>query len=199
MYLFSFRKCHLLPMVVLAMVGCDKVDEVVNTVQEQAEVAIQQGNEAVTEVKETVTQTVDEVKEQTGLAGKMELAVDGPVNVNACYVKFITSKSSRPNVLQVQSYRDADTEGFPSIFMHAKVTDTALAELAGKTVPLQLFIQKQENGPVWSSGAETPVQLKIDSVDENNVIGSIVGGEATETGKAAASQVTGTITGVIEG
>jgi hypothetical protein len=102
----------------------------------------------------------------------------------------------RPSVLQLQSYRDAAQESFPSALVRAQVSASTVAELKGQTVPAELFVQPQKDGPTWSTRGEL-VQLKIVSVEAKTLTAEIAGGALIHDGTGASQAVKGTLQAVL--
>ena len=126
----------------------------------------------------------------------MELTLDAPVKTGACYVQLLTIPGGRPGILQLQSYREAAQESFPSAFVRAQVTVGTVAELKGQTVPAELFVQSQKDGPTWSTRGEL-VQLKIVSVEAKTLTAEIAEGTLINDGTGASQAVKGTLQGVL--
>ena len=89
----------------------------------------------------------------------------------------------------------AGAETFPSVFMRALVQAPTAAELTGKTVSAELFVQPNADGPVWHSRGPGHVQMRIEEVSDDSIAGKILGGQliSTETGRPI--DVTGTFSG----
>jgi hypothetical protein len=104
----------------------------------------------------------------------MEFTLDAPVKTKGCYVTLIEVRG-RPSVLQLRSYPSADQEAFPSALVQAQIEAASLAELVGKTVPAQSFVQAEESGTVWHTSGGEPVQLTIKSVADKQVIAELAG------------------------
>jgi len=152
-------------------------------------------DDSVGKVRQTVEKGVEGVKQTANLAGNIELTLSPPVQAKACYASFYLVDADRPAVLQISTYPKADTETFPSVFMRALVQTNSAAELAGKTVSAEVFVQPNSEGPVWHSRGPGHVQLQIEEVSEDSIAGKILGGQliSTETGQPI--DVTGTFSG----
>lgn len=181
----------------LVMVGgCNKgnVTDLVDKVKQTA-------SESTEKVKETVTEQVGnaagEMQEQLQLAGSIELQLDQPLKTQACYVQFVQQGSGRPNVLQLQSYRSAEDESFPSVLLHAQVSAASAQELVGQIASARLFVQPDRSGPTWYSVVGSPVEVEIVSIDEQTLTAKLVGGSLQNTVDAETS-VTGTFQGVFQ-
>ena len=126
----------------------------------------------------------------------MQLTIDQPLQISACYASFSHLKAAGAGILQVQSYREAEQESFPSVFVRATCSAATLAELAGQTLAAQMFVQPQQNGPIWAATTQ-PIQLKIASVDEKQLKAEIVSGNLANSGTGATLAVTGSFQGVL--
>lgn len=171
-----------------------KMSQGVEGVKEKAqEVGGQVQQQVQEQVKQGLQQARDQVNQQTGQAGSMHLELDAPVDVDVCHAALISFNDGRPAVLQLQSYRDADSETFPSIFLRAVAPSESPAELTGQTVEAELFVQLQQSGPVWYT--EAPVQLQITSSDGEKVVAELVGGALQRTDGQQPQAVKGRIEG----
>jgi hypothetical protein len=72
-----------------------------------------------------------------------------------------------------------------------------LPELAGQTIAAQMFVQPEQNGPIWSATAQ-PVQLKITAVEATQLKAEIVSGSLANSSTGATQAVTGTFQGVLQ-
>lgn len=152
-------------------------------------------DESVGKVRQTVEKGVEEVKQSANLAGNIELTLSPPVQAKACYASFYLVDADRPAVLQVASYPKASAETFPSVFMRALVETPTVADLTGKTVSAEVFVQTESDGPVWHSRGPGHIQMRIEEVSADSIAGKILGGQliSTETGRPI--DVTGTFSG----
>lgn len=114
----------------------------------------------------------------------MELTLDKPVKIDGAHVSLIAVPGGRPTVLQIANCEDESDETYPSMLFHAEVSGGALSELTNEKVLGQLFVRTTENGPVYHSSRNQPVELTITTADENTVAGEIKGEVVnTETNK----------------
>jgi hypothetical protein len=183
--------------IALAAPGCDKAGQLFDKATEGAG-ELKDG--VADKGKDLLQSGVAQVQEQANLAGSIDLSVADPTQ--ACYVNFIPQGSGRPTVLQLQSYREAKQEAFPSVFLQAQVDAEALSELVDQTIDARLFVQPQENGPVLFSenlGGENanPVKLKIVSLEEKLLTAELVSATLRNTATGENVDVTGTFTGVL--
>jgi hypothetical protein len=99
-------------------------------------------------------------------------------------------------VLQLRSYRSVDQESFPSVLLHAQVSAASAQELVGQVVSARLFVQREQNGPIWYSVDGSPVEVKIASVAEQMLTAELVAGTLHNT-TSGQTGVTGTFQGVM--
>ena len=180
---------------VLTAGGCSRSE--ISDLVDKAKQTASEGTEKVREaVSEQVGDAAGEVQEQLQLAGSIELQLDQPLKTQACYVQFLQQSSGRSNVLQMQSYRSVDQESFPSVLLHAQVSAASAQELVGQVLSARLFVQPQQNGPLWYSAVGSPVEVKIVSIQEQTLTAELVGGTLgnTTTGQTG---VTGTFQGIL--
>ncbi len=147
-------------------------------------------------VEEKMASTTDQVQQTLNLAGSIELTAGAPIKTDACYVSLIPQGSGRPTVLQLQSYRDA--ESFPSVFLQAHVQANSITELIGEPLAARLFVQREAQGPVLFSDAATPIELKITAIEDQVVSATLTGAALRDTTTGAEIPVTGSVTGVLE-
>lgn len=179
----------------IAAGGCDSSE-----ISDLVDKAKQTASEGTEKVKQTVSEQVSDAagaaQEQLQMAGSAQLQVDQPLAAKACYAHFLQPGSGRPNVLQLQSYRSADQESFPSVFLHGQVSAASVQELVGQVVSARLFVQAEQNGPTWHSAVGSPVEVKIVSIDEQTLNVELVSGTLTSTA-GGESPVTGTFQAVL--
>jgi hypothetical protein len=187
MVCFPKLRCWLLAGVAACAAGCDEDSSVRETF-----------DRGVRKAKRTVVNTVRQVREEVQLAGEIELSLNPPVKSGACYASLIVVDAQRPSVLQVTSYSNSDNEKFPSVFMRAMVQPTSGAELAGKTVAAQMFVQHKKDGPIWHSLAPEHAQLRIDEAAKGSIKATIVGGQLVSTETGEAMDVSGTFSGSLK-
>ncbi len=182
--------------------GCGKsVSELASSVKDAASEGMQSVKDTAQQVGQDVADkargVTDKAAETLEMAGTMQLKIDQPLQVSACYASFSRVQAAGVGVLQLQSYRDAPQEAFPSVFVRASCSAATLADLAGQTLAAQMFVQAQENGPVWSA-TDQPVQLKITAVEEKQLKAEIVSGSLAHSGTGATQAVSGTFEGVLQ-
>jgi hypothetical protein len=201
---FVFRKFGIpMAIAVLGMAGCSGSDvkDLASSVKEAASQGMQSVSETAQQVKDDVSEAArgatDTVSEGLDLAGSMNLVVNQPVQVGACYASFVPAGAGREGVLQLQSYRDAEGESFPSVFVRSQCAAASVAELAGQTIPAQMFVQLQQDGPIWHAELE-PVQLKITSVQDKLLNAELAGGTLLDTGSGTTQPVQGSFQGVLQ-
>lgn len=187
---------------VFAAAGCGgkSISDLASSVKDAAS----QGVESVQEKAQQISQDVadqarglaDKASEAAQLAGTMKLTLDQPLEISACYANFSWLQAAGTGVLQLQSYRDARQESFPSVFLRVQHSAAAPAQLAGQTFDAQMFVQQQENGPLWTA-TDPPIQLKITSLQDKVLRAEIVEGNLVHSGTGAATAVTGAFEGVL--
>jgi hypothetical protein len=177
--------------VLLALVaGCGGGQDVVESVKQTA-----------SQVQQTVTSTVDtaqtKTKEQLNLVGSSELTLDVPLKTPSCYATFTPATAGRSSVLTLQSYRTADKESFPSFYVHAAVSAASLTELPGQTVPAQMFVKPAADAASWYTTPEQPVQLKIVSIENQQVVAEVASGALQRTDGQASMNAAGKFVAVL--
>ncbi len=159
------------------------------------EKAVDQG---VEQVAQRAARAVEHVKQKANLAGQMDLDLNPPVQVKACYASLVVVGTDRPAVLQVRSYPDPQAELFPSVLIRAPVQVASAAELVGTTISAQVFVQPSEDGPVWHSRGPDFVQVRIDEAADGAFKGTFVGGQLVSTETGEAMDVTGSFSGSLQ-
>ncbi len=176
--------------------GCNKAD--VSGLVDKVKQTASEGTEKVRDaVSEQVDDATGAMQEQLQLAGSIELQLDETLTTQACYAQFLRQGSGRSNVLQLQSYRSADDESFPSVFLRAQVSATSAQELVGQVTAARLFVQPQQDGPTWYSAVGSPVEVKIVSIDDQMLSAELIGGTLENTAHAQTG-VTGTFQAVFQ-
>lgn len=183
----------------LAAVGCGgkSISDLASSVKDAASQGVQSVQEKTQQAAEAVGAVADKASEVAQLAGTIKIQVDQPLETSACYVTFSPLSAASVGVLQLQSYRDAEQESFPSIFVRAQTSTTTLAELAGQTIAAQVFVQPQENGPLWTA-TDQPVQLKVASIDQGKLTAEIAGGNLVNSQTGASQAMAGTFEGMVQ-
>lgn len=184
---------------ILAVVvaGCSKED--LTGALDKAKNAVAEGTaKAKQAVEEKMDSTTQQVQEQLNLAGSIELTAGDLIKTDACYVSLIPQGSGRPTVLQLQSYRTADRETFPSVFLQAQVQANSIAELVGEPLAARMFVQREDQGPILLSDVSTPIELKITSVEDQLVSAELTRATLRDTTTGAEIPVTGKLTGILD-
>lgn len=183
--------------IAIVAIGCSKedltgaLDKAKNAVSENA-------TKAKDAVQAKMESTTEQVQEQLNLAGSIELTAGDMVKTDACYVSLIPQGAGRPTVLQLQSYRDAERESFPSVFLQAHVQANSITELIGEPLAARLFVQRDAEGPVLFSDVDSPIELTITGVENQVISAQLTGSKLRDTTTGAEIPVTGSISGVLE-
>ncbi len=190
---------RLAAILILAIIaaGCSKED-LTGALDKAKNAVTDSAAKAKDVVEEKMASTTDQVQQTLNLAGSIELTAGAPIKTDACYVSLIPQGSGRPTVLQLQSYRDADGESFPSVFLQAHVQANSITELIGEPLAARLFVQREAQGPVLFSDAATPIELKITAIEDQVVSATLTGAALRDTTTGAEIPVTGSVTGVLE-
>ena len=132
------------------------------------------------------------------MAGSIELVAGEPLKTEACYVSFIPQGEGRPTAFQLQSYRDAERESFPSVYLQAQVQANSLAELQDEPLLARMFVQREAEGPILFSDIATPIEFKITAIADQLVSAELTSATLRETTTGAEIPVSGKFTGLIE-
>lgn len=146
---------------------------------------------ALSDAKDALKGTIDRA---SGSAGSAKVQLDQPVDVPACYVRFTAFSDGRPAMVQIQSYRSASDETFPAVFLHGVAQAGAVEELAGQSVPAEMYVMTAKGGPLWHSPDGQPVQVRIASVADGQMEASIESGELIQAATDRRMPVSGTFT-----
>ncbi|MCA9269380.1 MAG: hypothetical protein KDA41_12955 [Planctomycetales bacterium] len=166
--------------------GCSK---------KQVQEAVQTGVDQATHV---VEQSVETVKQETNQVGSMELTTLPPVAAKACYAKLIVVGDGRPNVFQLASYKEADLERYPSMFLQAQVDATELAQLVGKTVEGKFYAQLAADGDVLETPEGSLASVRIATVDETSITCECTGVELVNCTTGERKTVGGKFVGLLQ-
>lgn len=212
----AIQVMSILLFVLFALTGCSQEErqqlvEQANQKLEQASQKIEAASEELGnardkaadqagDLRDTLSASVAEgasaAQEQLGVAGSIKLTTSPPIQTKACYIHFIPASSGRPAFLQVRSYRSESEETYPAVFLQGRVDASAVSELAGATVPMQMFVQRASDGPVAYASNGASVQVKVESVTEAQLSATIVAASLAQTDVATPLPVAGTIQGV---
>lgn len=162
------------PLVLLLGTGCDKISGVI----EDPGKAVQ---EQVKSVQDTASQAMEKVQETVGGSGSAELTLDKPLSATACFATLVQPGSGRTAILEIKNYRTAEEETFPSYLFHAAAPGKSWSELANQTLSGQLYVRFAQDGPIWFSSHEQPVEVRISASDGKTVEAEIAGGSLTST------------------
>lgn len=196
MFPVHHRLAAILILAVIAA-GCSKED-LTGALDKAKNAVTDNAAKAKEAVQEKLASTTEKVQEQLNLAGSIELNAGAPIKTDACYVRLIPQGSGRPTVLQLQSYRDAERETFPSVFLQAHVQANSIAELIGEPIPARLFVQREAQGPVLFSDAASPIEMKITAVKDQVVSAELTGAALRDSLTGTETSVTGSVSGVLE-
>jgi len=173
------------------------VDKAKNAASEGTEKVKEAVSQEVESVQEKMGAASTEVQEQLSMAGTIELTAGAPLKTDACYARLIAQGARRPAVLQLQSYRDANSESFPSVFLQSQVEVSSPSELVGKIVSARLFVQRDAQGSVLFSETESPVELRIVSLEEKLLSAELVAASLLDTATGESVAATGRFEGVL--
>lgn len=177
--------------------GCGQdLGDIASSVRDTASQGVDRARQMADGAAETARDTGSRLAETAGMAGHFDLEVGEPLKTSACYVQLITLGPDRPSVLQLQSYRDAERESFPSVFFRAKVAEADYSGLVGQTIDGQLFVKFQSDTPTFST-QDGPVQVRIDTIEEQQLTGQIVAGSLTAATDGTVLPVSGTFRGSV--
>ena len=176
-------------LVVLCACSREKLNELVDKTKQKV-------SEGADQIKHGVGAAADTAKEQLNLAGKAQIQLDTPVETSGCYATFTTLGEKRGSMLQIRSYSSPAQESFPSMLLRAAVKASGSSELVGQVVPAQLFVQATADAPIHYSSPESPIQLKIISLDDKSLIAEIVSGSLINSHRPGQSPVTGNLNAV---
>lgn len=135
-------------------------------VKEAVNKGVEQVKSKVEETKEQVASKIEaKVEEQAAAAvvPGIELELGGPVKIDKCFAELVQGSSDYPTVLQISSSEVERQDRFPAVFVQAQVAAGSMAELVGKTIPAQVFVQLSGGDPVWFTDDEHPAELVVES------------------------------------
>jgi len=121
---------------------------------------------ATKDVQAAVTQVQQTAAQATGVSeGSVDLALNPPLKIGKCFARFTPKGATRPAVLQLMSYDDAKSEGFPSVLLWASGDAASATDLIGQTVTGHLFVQREPGGSIWSSSTLEPIAITVVQAD----------------------------------
>lgn len=129
------------------------------------------------QVKEATVEKIDIPMPQIkpNPVGELQLATSTPLNLTNISIEVLVVGDGRPNVMQMQtSVPNAPTA--PAFLFRAETNATTAAQLIGQTIPVTMFVQATETGPIWMSPDDRPVTITFDKLEETEVVGRINAG-----------------------
>jgi len=154
--------------------------------------------EGVDKVKNVGQDATDQVADQVASASSyMQLEMGEALDAKACFVSLTQLPGSRPAVLQLASYADAERESFPSVLIWAEVPSHQPESLAGQKVKARIFVQAKADGPVWQSAPDEPIEVSITKAGAQEFAGEIASGKIISSDGGAAVDVRGKFGGAI--
>src|SRR5436190_12121758 len=151
----------------IVLFGCgegnvsDQLTKSLESAKESVSKGVEQAKEAGQKMADTAKQATTSAKEVAGLSGKISLTSNPPVTTTGAYASFVPATGDRNGAVQFQSYAPNQAETFPSVFVRSIVSAKTLNELAGQTMPCEIFVQSQADGPVWRLAGGDSAQLKV--------------------------------------
>ncbi len=130
------------------------MDKLVNQVQEQ-------------------TQSVQQEVEKVVATGSVQLSLNGDRNFSACNASLVTIGDGRPNIFQVRTYANPESESVPALFFQGTTTATSVEGLVGQSIMGELFVALDNGGNVWQSDSESSAGLSIQRIDGNEIFGQL--------------------------
>ena len=125
--------------------GLQQVSERMEGVKEDAQDV---RNRVERQVSEQLGRAKDTVNAQVGEGGRVQLQLEPALEVNTCFAEFLRFPDGRRSVVQFRTYRAAETETFPSVFVRCLTQATDPAELSGVTLEAEIFVQREAGGEV---------------------------------------------------
>ncbi len=138
-----------LALMLLLLSGCskEKMDEMVNSVKEQANVVAEKAKASA----EAATNS-SVIADILPPSGEAKVMMSPPVSMSSAYARFYTMGDGRPEVIQWTSYEpEAGPNTYPALLIRATTTATTVSSLAGQSLSGDIYFQAQSGGPVWTS------------------------------------------------
>lgn len=121
--------------------------------------------EAVATVKDTASNLADNAGNLVSFNGTAEITLDAPTRFPASYIRLVPFTDGS-QILQIKSYKDGQTDSYPSFFLQARVDQSSVDELIGQTVPCRLFAQKKAGGDVWENPTGQLVAVEFKKTED---------------------------------
>jgi hypothetical protein len=154
--------------------------------------------EGVDKVKNVGQEATEKVADQVaGANSYLQLEMGEALDAKACFVSLTQLPGSRPAVLQLTSYSDAEHESFPSILIWAEVASHQPDSLAGQKVKAQIYIQAKADGPVWQSVPGEPIEVSITKASAQEFAGEIASGKIISSDGGGGIDVRGKFAGAL--
>ena len=136
-------------------------------------------------------QAVDAVQQAISTEGTIDLVLDTPVAASSCYLSLSKLRPNQPSILQLTSYPTAEAEDFPSVYVRADVSASEPSGLSERSAPAQMFVQPEEDGPVWYSAPGDSVRISVQASGDGSISVSLVGGTLTNSDTGDSIEVSG--------
>ncbi len=149
----------------------DAVESAGNSLQDTADKAASAASKAKGDLLQAAPGVASFVE-----SGNTTLSINNEnVDIVGTYCQLVAVSPKHGSVLQIRSYADKDQQRTPAYYFHAVTQATNLAALQQSEISGQLFVQAQENGPIWSSG-QRPITVRLEQLDGGELRGSFVEG-----------------------
>lgn len=187
-----------IPVAITLLSGCsqEKMDELVASAKEktaQITEATETVKEQVTGVASEVTKSADSAMQQAATLlpgnGRLSLQLDQEVTIGKADLQLIRVDAKRPVVIQLATYRtDRPIDSYPSALIRLLGNPssdplTSIDAYLNQPLSGHVFLQLEENGPIWATTDDKPIQVTLTKMDaETNLVeGSIATGQLQAT------------------
>lgn len=157
--------------------------------------AVEAAQKTLDSAKQSLPQTLPQAL-PAALGSGGELALDAPLKFSSLSARLVPGEGKRPALLQIASSFDPASETFPAVLIQLEDAGTP-AELAGKTLPAQVFAAASDQEGVWRNPPGKPVQLKIVAASASSVTCELTGAELERVDQPGMVMASGSLTAAL--
>jgi len=155
-------------LVCLGAAGCgEKLQDLKQTVTEKVGQVVEKAEGAVQKVEQKVAPQPEGI----------ELDAGGALRAEACYATLTQVRAGEPAILQLSTFEQGKRETYPSVYVRAEVSAASLADLQGKKLQAQVYLQNKADGPIWQTPVGGHVELTVLTATPDRITCELIQGQ----------------------